>query len=432
MKKIIGTAIVLLALLISGVYYAWGQEWGLKKIVLQENVAADLNKEKQIKIKVEEIDLKLPEGEYFSPAFYMGNEIYGSVNMGFNTPQHYEKFPVGGIFKQYLYKLKSDNTLKETSKKVFSHVYYSNMIGYEISFSGIETGKLYAIDYTKEDEPEELKELDNILKVKGRLGNNTFISENAVNKDETYLVITTNIPYRGWALYFYNQQNKKFYTRAGNVVNQESVVYMDALKAFIRVEQDFKCYKVVFKDNEYDFVEFLDLKPYVNNSIDTNSEERTIFVPVNDEEILIERQILFRDDKYFSFHPIYETKSLSIFNFKTNQFQELFKTKEQQHIYVNYGGNVEAFGGKLIIVDEFENDNGYILPKERFFKTIVDGQLNTVYKEDISREGRTLNPCIRAIISEDGKEIFLEKPITDMGSSFEISKGAIYKRYIIE
>jgi hypothetical protein len=433
MKKIIGIALVLFTLLVSGIYYAREQEWSMKKVVLQENVHADLINEKQINVKVEEVGLKLAEGEYFSPAFYVGEEIYGDIDIGISVLQSLEKFPVGGSLKQYLYQLEKDNTLKETSKKVFAHVYLSKMIAYEDNHGvNSEVRKLYAIDYLKEDEPTEMNELDELIKTTGTIGYNTFMSEIVIDEDTTYIQITSYLPDKGWVLYFYDVQKNRLYKRTGDVLNQTNPIYINALKSFVWIDKDFKCYKVVFTEDEYDYVEYLDLKPYLKASFDTTSKEKTLFISSSDEEIIIETQIPFREDGYFKYHPTYKTKSLSTFNFKTNQFQELFLAKEGQNINVNYSGSIDAAGGKLLIIDEFEDDNGFISPKERFFKAIVNDELYTIYKEDIRGEGKTLSPFIRAIVREDGKEIFLEKHITVMEDNIETTKDVVYKRYTFE
>lgn len=432
MKKIIGMVIILFALLISGVYYAREQEWRLKKVVLQENVHADLINEKQLNVKVEELDFKLAEGEYFTPAFYLGEEVYGEIGKGIGMVEAVEasgQFPVGGRIKQYLYQLERDNTLVETGKKVFSHVYLSKTISYE---EKEEDRKLYAIDYVKEDEPKEIKELDNILKENGYTGKDIYIFEEIIDRNTVYLKILGYKPDKGWDFCFYDVQKEKLYKRKGDVISQGTPMYIEALKSFLWIDKDLKCYKVVFTEDEYDYLEYLDLKPYTKASSETISKEKNSFIPLNDEEIIIETSVPFREDGYFSFHPIYETKSLSLFNFKTNQFQELFVAKENQHIMVSYSGKTETLGGNLLIIDEFEDDNGFISPRNRFFKTIVEGQLFTIFKEDIRGEGNTLSPFVRVKVREDGKEIFLQKEITVMENDVETSKKAIYKRYSIE
>lgn len=433
MKKKIGITIVFFTLLISASCNGLVHRNRLEKVILEENVQSALVREEQVKIKSQQLDLKLPEGEYFSPAFYLNEEIYGTVDMGINTIQTIEQFPVGGVLKEKLYKLGSSNNLMETSKKVFSHVYYPKMIAYEEnSRSDIETGKLLTIDYSKNDEPKEMKALDSYLRSQDALGNNTFIYEKAVNESESYLIIRTIIPGKGWTLYFYDQQKNKLYKRTGNVLNQECIIYIDALKSFLWIDQDMKCYKVVFNEDEYDYVEYMDLKPFLNDSSEKNTNERKAFIEISSEEILIETKVLLRNDGYFNFHPIYETKSLSIFNFKTNQFQELFSAGEEQHMNISYAANSESLGGKLLIIDEFQYDNGYISPKERYLKTIVDGELSTLFREDISGEGKTLSPFVRAVVSDNGKEMFLVKDITDIADNVEKTMNVIYKKYTFE
>lgn len=428
MKKILGITIVSIILLVLGIRYVYGQEWGLEKLVLQKDVRIETLNENQLGIKVEKLDLKLDEGEYFTPSFYMGDEIYGNVGIELSNTQPLDKFPVGGMFKGYLYKLQKDNILAQTPKKVFSFVYGSKVVGLGLHE---QEGKIYTIDYEKDDEPKEINELYKALKTVEFSKDNSIISEVRINERTTYLYIMTIVQEKGSLLYFYDRENNKLYKRKGDVPNQSDVIYIDALKSLIRIDQDLKCYKVAFEGDEFDFIEFMDLRPYVEGSETMTKNDGIRFIPVSGEEILIETLNYFRKDGYFSFHPIRETKSLSMFNFKTNQFQELFTAQEKQHVNVTYAGNVEAMGGKLVIIDEFEDDNGYISPRERLFKIIKDGQLSTVFKEDIQGEGNTLNPYLRVIVKGDGKEIFLMKDKTMLMDNIETNYAAVYKRYII-
>lgn len=429
MKKILGLAIISIILLALGSTYVYGQRWGLEKVVLQQDVRAETLREGQLDIRVERLDLKLGVGEYFNPGFYIGDEVFGDVGIDYNIIQSTEKFPVGGILKDHLYQLKKDNTIEQTTKKVFSNVYGPQVFGYGLHN---QEGKVYSIDYTREEEPREMAELEKAIRTVEFSKDNLFISEIKINENKTYLKIMTIIPDKGSLLYFYDSENNKIYKGKENIPNKSDVVYIDALKSLVRIDKDLKCFKVVFDEDGYHYDEYMDLKPYLEASDAIGADERINYIPLNDEEILITALRYFRRDGYFSYHPVMETKSLGIFNFKTNQFQELFAAQEKQHVNVDYVGDVKTVGGYLIILDEFEDDEGFISPKERRFMVIKDGQLSLIFNENIQDEGNTLSPVIHTVVREDGKEIFLMRSLTVLEDNIEATKGAVYKRYIIE
>ncbi|MBU5674938.1 hypothetical protein KQI88_00725 [Alkaliphilus sp. MSJ-5] len=440
MKKRI-MVIILLSLITLNTSCNYRKEGDIKKVVLQKDISKDSIKEDEIKIVMEEIDLELEEGEYFEPSFYHNGDVYGYIHSGFgivHSERSTEQFPIGGQLKEHLYRLQQDNTLKETTKKVFMfNIHDPKTIGYELYK---DEPKLLAIDYLKQDEPLEMKDLDNALSTLEKDTNtpmfkkntNTYIRETVIDEDTTYLTIMAHVPYEGHDLYFYDIQKKQLYRRRGNISNGEHVEYIQALKSFICLDDDLKSYKVVFKDNEYDFIEYIDLNKYTNNLKEIDSKARVGFFPINDEEVLIWISEPFRLGGYFDYHPSYQTKAISSFNFKTNQFEELFAAKEGQYVDFNYVGTVESIGRDLFIIDEFQESDGNIVPKKRTFKIIADGQLNTIYEENIEDEGITLNSYLYTLLSEDGKEIFLNKVISTMENKVETSKDAIYKKYTFE
>ncbi|QUH18792.1 hypothetical protein [Alkaliphilus sp. B6464] len=440
MKKRI-MIIILLSLITLNTSCNYRKEGDIKKVVLQKDISKDLIKEDEIKIVMEEIDLELEEGEYFEPSFYYDGDIYGYIHNGsgiIDSVQPTDQFPISGQLKEHLYRLQQDNTLKETTKKVFKfNIHGPKTIGYE---SYKDEPKLLAIDYLKQDEPLEMKDLDNTLSTLEKDTNtpmfdkndNTFIKETVIDEDTTYLTIMAHVPYEGYDLYFYDIQKKQLYRGKGNLSCGGEAKYIQALKSFIWIDDDLKSYKVVFKDNEYDFIEYIDLNKYTDNLKEIDSKASVGFFPINDEEVLIWISEPFRLGGYFDYHPSYQTKAISTFNFKTNQFEELFAAKEGQSVDFNYVGTVESIGRDLFIIDEFQESDGNIVPKKRTFKIIADGQLNTIYEENIEDEGITLNPYLYTLLSEDGKEIFLKKDISTMEDGIETSKDTIYKKYTFQ
>ncbi len=431
MKKRI-MVIILLSLIALSTSCNYRKEGDIKKVVLQKDISRDLIKEDEIKIVMEEIDLELGEGEYFEPSFYYDGDIYGYIHNGFgiiDSVQPTDQFPIAGQLKEHLYRLQQDNTLKETTKKVFKfNIHGPKTIGYE---SYKDEPKLLAIDYLKQDEPLEMKDLDNVLSILEK-NDNTFIRETVIDEDTTYLTIMAHVPYEGYNLYFYDIQKKQLYTGKGNIFCGEEAEYIQALKSFIWLDDDLKSYKVVFKGDKYDFIEYIDLNKYTDNLKEIDSKAIVDFFSINDEEALIKISEPFRLGGYFDYHPIYQTKAISTFNFKTNQFQELFVAKEGQSVYANYVGTIESIGRDLLIIDEFQESDGHVVPKKRIFKIIVEGQLNTIYEENIEHEGNTLSAGVSTLLSKDGKEIFLKKNISTMEDEVETSKHATYKKYTFE
>ena len=434
--------IILLSLITLNTSCNYRKEGDIKKVVLQKDISKNSIKEDEIKIVMEEIDLELEEGEYFNPSFFYNGDIYGYIRSGYGrvySERPTEQFPIGGQLKDHLYKLQQDNTLKETTKKVFMfNIHGPKNIGYEVYK---DEPKLLSIDYRKHDEPLEAKDLDNALSTLEKDTNtpmfekntNTSMKETVIDEDTTYLTIMAHVPYEGYNLYFYNIQKKQLYRGKGNISCGGAAKYIQALKSFIWIDDDLKSYKVVFKGDKYDFREYIDLNKYTDSLKDIDSEAGVTFVPINDEEVLI------MVGGYFDHHPIYQTKAISTFNFKTNQFEELFVAKEGQFVYADYVGTVESIGRDLFIIDEFQESDGNIVPKKRTFKIIVDEQLNTIYEENIEHEGEniehegnTLGSGLSTLLSEDGKEIFLKKDISTIEDRVETSKDAIYKKYTFQ
>jgi hypothetical protein len=420
--KRLGIGITAIGFLLASSGCVYNQNGSSKKIILTEDVREVVKKETAVEVKVQQIELDLGGG-YFNPAYYYNGEVYGSVGKGSGVINLIDsmEYPVGGSLKDRLYSLDKNNILKETTKKVFAYPYSSKVINHE-------NYTIVSIDYLNENEPRVMPELDEALSKIGPY-DNLIIKENIIDGNKKMLTILNSVPDKGFALYFYDVEKKKLYTRKGNVVDKDSVGYLPALKSFINVDEDYKCYKVVFEEDTYDFKEYIDLKGFVKK--DEASKNMVQFIPINEEEVL-----LMELSRYSNYN--YETKRISTFNFTTNKYEQLFTADDTEHLHANYIGKVESVGDHILLIDTFIEDKGhlhymdYIRPKERYFKKIEGGQLVTFYKEDISSEGLTLQSTPWIAKSENGEEIFLKKEVLDIENNVGTAKAAIYKRYIFK
>lgn len=429
MKKAFGIIIISLILLAFGINYVYGQEVHVEKVVLQDNVHVAVDNEKQVNVKMEELNLKLPEGEYFSPGFYVGDEVYGDVNIDCGTIQSREEFPVNGTMKSSLYRVGNDNNITETEKQVFTNVYSSKVIGYG---NHNNEGKIYSMDYLKDQEPQVMEDLTNFIKVNKYDRNNIFISEQKIDENKTFLKISTILPYRGVYIYLYDVENKRFFSEKDDKPCEYDFNYSKALNAFFYIDKNLVINKVVFEADKFNFDEYMDLKPYFKDSIDLASISGIHYNTLTDDEILITILGKFRSDGYFSFHPINETKNISILNLKTNQLREIFKADETKHIDSMLVDEFKTLGGFLLVFNEYEESNGTLIAKERVFKLLNAEELKTVFSEDITNEGATFSPSVRIKVKEDESELFLAKSVTILKDNIETTQKVIYKRYSFE
>ncbi|WBW99022.1 hypothetical protein [Oceanirhabdus sp. W0125-5] len=385
----------------------------VEKIVLQKDVQETSN---LLEISgVEKIDLKLNDKEVFYPGFYFNGELYGYIGFGLgnlDNKEPKEGYLKDGYTRDKLFKIDQENKLKETSKVMLNNRYTYNK-SYDFN-----DGLVREIDYTKEDVPRESEDISNTLK--------------KYNIDKIDYILPALIDDKEY-IYLFNFSNSKINQYLLDVMEDKlyefkindrliDLIYVEALKSFIWVDKDFTCYKLVFNENYIELEEYIDLKEYM--SYRKNDDLKNVSIgALNENEILIIEMGYLRDDGYFSYHPLYETLSISKFNFKTNQFKELLKSSGDRHI------SSISMSKDILVFDEFEKESGYISPKTRYFKTIDGDELKTIYKESIEDEGKTLSPFIRTLISEDKKEIFLLKQVTDMADGVETTMDVIYKKY---
>ena len=372
------------------------------------------NEKMDIKVKnVEELNIK--GNEDFVPYMFIDNEIYGYVvKIKENSEQYVE---------EKLYKLKENNEI-ERSDIEFNYngnIYYKD-------------GKVYELDYSKNGISVENKKLTEALKKCHYATENVFLYK--YNYDNKNFVLSLEFLGDGSKFfYLYDDENDRVYQYKENlkdvnfsfdskygISNSE---YIKALDSLIRLDGNFKLYKMIFEGEYFEFKEFIDLSKYTNKKLDCNTDNITI-KSINDNEVLIiqYKEIPCISKDYFR---NVELVSIDKFNFKTNQFTELMKVDENTHF------SAPNFINDLIILDEFDLKEDKIKSKNRYFKVLGNNELKTIYKENIENEGETINTLASVIPNMDKKELLLYKNISEFKKNNDIEfKKNIYKKYILE
>lgn len=396
------------------------------KIILNNDVTKNKENEKSklyikgangkmdIKVKnVEELNIK--GNEDFVPYMFIDNEIYGSIAKNKKDLKQY--------VDDKLYKLKENNELEKTNIEFNynGNIYYKD-------------GKVYELDYSKNGISVENKKLTEVLKkchyatenvflYKYTYGNRNFVSSLEFFSDGSRF------------FYLYDEENDRLYQYKENfkdanfsfdskygISNSE---YIKALDSFIRLDENFKFYEMVFEGKYFKFKEFIDLSKYTNKKLHCNTDNITI-KSINDNEVLI---IQYKDIPCISkdYFRNVELVSIDKFNFKTNQFTELMKVDESTHF------SAPNLINDLIILDEFDLKEDKIKSKNRYFKVLGKNELKTIYKENIEDEEETINTLSIVIPNMNKKELLLYKSISEFKKDNGIEfKKNIYKKYILE
>ncbi|MBU5438031.1 hypothetical protein KQI42_08435 [Tissierella sp. MSJ-40] len=98
----------------------------------------------------------------------------------------------------------------------------------------------------------------------------------------------------------------------------------------------------------------------------------------------------------------------------------MFETPEEVNIYAEYIGN------NMLVLEEFKGKDNCITPIKRYFKEIEGNELNSLFEEKVENEGETMYPHIE-VISEDGREIFLVRNLSELKSGGKTTREYIYK-----
>lgn len=397
----------------------------IKRIVLESDVREIESNLENINYKGsgEIVNFKLDKGEYFYPSFYYEGEIYGYISRGIGQRAK------GGIHhstteptREYLYKVDKDNTLIETSKEaVGSSGGHEKLLGFRYG----KEDRVFSVDYRKEDKPREIPELTAIIKeLKGE-------SEKIYSMSECgdYVIIRESESYYAKEkIYFYDMKNKKLYEKKDEEDKPiRDFFYVDSLKSIIGIDKNFKIYKLKFEDKYCYLEEYFDLngKRYIDN---------VQALMINSDEIVIFEEKYIRDLKSW----YNELISISKFNFKTNQYNILFEAPKEVSM------NIRGIKNNILIIEELEEKDRYVVPIKRYLKKIEENDLITLFEQkvendnwdtllgDILEDRKIDYTCEWILISEDEKEMLLTKQSVALEKDIEKTKDIIHKKYKIQ
>ena len=384
----------------------------VQRIVLEKDVREQNLKLKDIdpKITVEKVNLQLDDGEHFFPIFYYQDEVHGYVvsDNGMLSSTLKDDYPIGGYIKQYLYKIDKNNRLIKTSKEAFNHSLSHKLTSFKLG----EQDKVFSVDYKREDKPKEIIELTGTIEELKKQSHNSNYYIGNISENDNYVIIN-EVTSDKRKEYLYDIKSKRLYEMKDEIDGWFH--YVDALKSLVYMDRDLKFYKVKLKGKYFYLDEYIDLKK--KDGMDKARRGEMI----NSDEILLFQERLVSNGG----HRFYKTTSVSKFNFKTNQYNVLFEAPEEVNIYAEYIGN------NVLVLEEFEEKVNSIIPIKRYFKEIEGNELNSLFEEGIENEGKIVYPHIE-IISEDGREIFLVRNLSELESDGQKTKGYIYKRYKIQ
>ncbi len=433
-KKILCT-VVLLSLTTQLIGCKQKNEELVKRIVLESDVRDQKlgQKNKNPKVTVEKIDLKLDEEDYFEPAFYHEGEVYGAIDKGYGEISRSDKataaHPIAGYMKEYLYKVDDDNNLIETSKEAFNFIWRAKMLGFKL----FENDKVFSIDYKKEDKIKEIPELTKIIsELKERSGYDSACHIRLNSNNENYVEIYITTASNKEKLYLYDMKSKKLYDVHDKEYEKNGCLntlnYVDSLQSLVWINKDFKIYKLKLEKENAFFESYINLDKYIG----TNKKDKidnVSGVMINSDEMLIFQDEYINEQGPYLYRPLYRTISISKFNFKTNQYRVLFEVPDGINMWAKYIGN------NMLDIEEFKQNEKTmesIIPINRYIKEIRNDELNVIYKEKIEDEGEILYPNVYIALSEDGTEVFLARHLTKFEDDTVKTKDIVYKKYKIE
>ncbi|MGL5675792.1 MAG: hypothetical protein ACRDDX_05245 [Cellulosilyticaceae bacterium] len=440
---------VSLSLILGSVGCQVAPKGNMKKIVIEEDVRQVVGKD-MYEVTVEQVDLVMEPGVSFSPTFYSGGEVYGSVrNTGYSDELN---FPIDGWGKDKLYRVSEEDTLVETPIQLISYPHRGMHRITEINTDGEK--QVLEVDYQNGGT---IKVAENLTKVIQEIGgtglsvNGEFITQEG---DKVYII------YRGYDspyiryIYFYNETKDKIYSNEEGLREALQIAYIPSLGGFVGIDEKQMLHKIRFHEDKYTLEPYLDLKAYIP-VVETTKYTWNIFL--DESHLLMLYYEPFIKDKYMlngesnqfitkrkwnEKTNTYETKDVTIsiseiarmgiLDLETNQYEELIGAEDTQHRIMNPVGQVATMGGYMFVTDFFEEEDNHLMPQRREIQLIKDGKLETLFAEDIRDEGKTLEAYTISIINEEGTELFVSKECTALkGERFgrEETERVIYKRY---
>lgn len=402
-----------------------------KKVVIEEKVT-ETNKiiyssNIQSTGKIDILDLNLKEGEEFEPMFYEGREIYGSISKlssRSNIKPPNEEYPIYGGAKKYLYKLDQNNQLQESEKELGT-IFNRGGAGITSIGEGTIEGKdtYMRMDYTVSNSPKELPGLKRAVEKVAKKNNIWWkdcsidsITENIVR---IYVSLEENQPIK--KEYIYDITKDKLYESGEKEEYSGTFMYVEGMNSIMFVDDQLNSYKVNLKENSYY------LEKYIKLGEISDSEEFGVWSP-RENEICIHKYATVLESKYTR-ATIEETLSIDKYDLSSNKLENLFEKTEGKTVrclWFNLKGGVGVF-------EEFNEDKGNIKFKNRYVYRLIDNTMELLLVDNIEKEGLNKYSFTSMLVSEDGKEMFLQTDLYSARPSYVPKKEEItYKRYRLE
>lgn len=380
-----------------------------------------------------DLQIGLEKGDYFNPLFYMEGEIYGYIYKGAdsyqdgryvsndNLVEKIESVSLLGIATEYLYKIDKNNQLVETDKKT-RYSFGGKKKEYETENNRkLEVEDIYFTDSNLIKEPQRLLELTNGIKeLKVKIAKEPykydldFFRVNNISGTDRYLMIER---FAGETMYLYDIEENEFYANVSNIGNGE-ICYVENLKSLIWINSDgFIINKIILKENQFYLQEFVELS--VEKEI-----SKVRVKTLNDEEILLFHDVLM-DNSIYQCTNLYKTQLVSKYNFRTNQFEYIYKSPSNEAVYYDY------LGHDIYIMEKFKQEGEFIVPLVKRIQKIIDKKVKVIYEEELSGNTLALYPLERVIVNEDGTELFIAWQLYDVGVLINTS-DVKYQRIKIE
>lgn len=406
-----------------------------RKIILEEDVRESLKQQQpDVRVTMEEVEIDVEEGDVFGPAFYHKGKLYGSVAkaVGAARTELDEAYPVMNFMKEYLYTLEDKGTLRATNKQVFNDPKGTQIMGYDRKqpsrFDEEQENQILSIDYTRENVPQVLEKLTQVVN-ELNLDEYVGIHEIVTGEGKHIYQLNNYKPYKGANVFFYEAEEEKLYRIKEGIKDKKNIQYIPAIGAFVHIDENYQTSKVVFNEETFEFEDYIDLGQYIQKE---ENQKAIDWFCINEEEILLIAYKHVKETEVLVSNPIHSVRQISLFNFTTNQYEELLVLGQGEYLNFTYVGYVPAVSSPMLIMDTFEEEGEYLRGEERSFRIIEDRQLKTIYTEDIQSEGLSIYPGGQGVISEQGNEIFFFKDRITMKKDAQTGADRIYKRYRFE
>lgn len=391
MKKRIAVTVLIFSL----IFLLGCEKQDYKRIIMEEDVG--LESETLIDPSIfGQVYLDIDNNDYFCPAFYHREEIYGYLKkVHDNDP----------IRRKYLYKLDINNKLTETLKQNIDSKPGVNNVGFV-------EDRVYIIDYTIRNKATSIRELSKIINELRENGKEIQYEISYVSGSNRYLVIN-EISSKGEIInvFLYDLVQRKFYKN--NINRYGDICYVFELRSLIWIDQkDFKIYKIQIKNDYYTLEEYMDL------GIDEDIN-RVRGIMKNGYELILFHDVRLGNKEDWN---LMRTSAVTSYNFETNRYVHLFNKPIDENLYMEY------LGHGIFISESFDIFRDYIEITKRRIYYYNHTEPLLVHDEEFQEKSQQIYPEINALVNEAGDEIFSTREIKKMIDGVPVTKSVIYQR----